>query len=146
EDDEPPRQASEYEDGLLQQQRLASLGDVQARLESERLAEVERQRAMQEQHIFDPGVVAPPVQPSTEAFSKPACVDVDHLLSVPGHVVIDNHCPYSVSINLTNENFSVHGRTLYCGGAVVIPPGRSTNDYGVLESQFWGCVKNVTAQ
>jgi hypothetical protein len=146
EDDEPPRQAPEYEDGLLQQQRLASLGDVQARLESERLAEAERQRALQEQRISDPVVSISPAQSPAEVFSKPACVVVDHLISVPGRVVIDNNCAYSVSINLTNKNFAEHDNTLYCGGAVIIPPGRSTNDYGILESQIWGCVKNITAQ
>lgn len=143
EDAEPSRQAPESADGLLHQKRLLSLGNVEASLESERLAELERRRAEQ-QRVRERTTTRP--RPTANGFSKPECADMENLISIPGHVVIDNNCSYSVSINLTNDNFSIHGRNLHCGGAVVIPPGRSTNDYGVLESQIRGCIRNITAQ
>src|SRR5690606_26561316 len=97
-------------DESLREQRLASLGDVQERLQRERLAEAERQRALQEQQrVVQQQQQQSQVQPAETRFSKPDCVEVEHLYSVPGFSMIRNYCGYGVLIEMTNKPVMNYG-------------------------------------
>jgi hypothetical protein len=150
EDDEPQRQPSEYEDGLLQQQRLASLGDIQGRLQREQLAEAERQRAMQEQWALqEQQRVVQEQQHSRETsteegFSKPDCVEVEHLHSVPGFSMIRNYCGYDILISMTNKQVMNYGSNYACDRnlnmrAYITSPWPS-HDFNQV---VWECVSSI---
>ncbi|WIY52426.1 hypothetical protein O9Z70_13300 [Devosia sp. YIM 151766] len=145
EDEEPLRQASEYEDGLLQQQRLASLGEVQARLESERLAEAERQWAMQvQQQIWESQNVYSAQSSSGGELSKPDCVEVEELSHHPGKIHVRNHCDYDVSLNNTNIPVINNGFEYTCDRDTYIGFAHPSSQYPTFNQIIRDCLRDIT--